>query len=58
MKRKLPVAEGCSWGHPWTAENTYVYVKRDGREMKICRACRKERMRLYRSEGKDGAQAQ
>ena len=45
-KLERPLSATCGKGHPWTPENTYTW---NGSPRK-CRACRVERMQLYRSK--------
>jgi hypothetical protein len=33
----------CVAGHPWDEANTYVWTKPNGRTMRLCRACDRER---------------
>lgn len=37
----------CKRGHPLTGTNLYVCTNASGRPMRVCRACRKDRIRLY-----------
>lgn len=38
----------CKRGHPLTGDNLYLFKHpKTGREMRICRACRKDRIRVY-----------
>lgn len=41
--------DACAWGHQWTPENTHI----DSRGTRICRACRRLRMRRSRNGGVD-----
>lgn len=34
----------CPAGHDFTEDNTYVYVRKDGRREKHCRQCHRDRM--------------
>lgn len=41
----------CPKGHPYDEENTYIYVRKDGRKERWCRTCRHENY-LRRKERK------
>lgn len=49
VQRRKAGRTHCANGHPWVAENLYT----DPRGYTTCRPCVRDRMRAYRSRGKD-----
>src|ERR1035441_1884583 len=40
----------CKQGHPLEGENLYTFRRKNGSEMRVCRECRKTRIRLFMRE--------
>jgi hypothetical protein len=39
----------CLRGHPYSSQNTYAYVRKDGRTNRMCRTCMVESTRRWRT---------